>query len=62
MRTAAVHAAVVVIGVVVGAYFLIDSTPVDWMIRLAIAGAVTAGVAFVLYALAAIATSRRAPP
>jgi len=40
-----------VIAVAAGLYFLLDDTPVAWLVRLSYAGALTAGAAVVLLAL-----------
>lgn len=42
---------IVLVGVAVALYMLIDDTPLGWMVRLSWAGAITAGVAAVLIAL-----------
>lgn len=49
-----VNVVVIVLGVVLGVYFVIDDTPAAWLVRAAYAGALTAGLAVVLFALAAL--------
>jgi hypothetical protein len=45
---------VILVGVFLAAYFLIDDTPAAWMIRLSWAGAITAGLAAVVSAIVRI--------
>jgi hypothetical protein len=60
-RTALAHLVILIVGVILAIYFLVDDTPEAWMVRLAWAGAITAGLAAVLLALAYLADNLRYP-
>jgi hypothetical protein len=59
--TAIVDVLVLVAGVALGIYFVVEDRLEPWLIRLSWAGALTAGIAVVLYAIARLADRNRGP-